>query len=85
MEISRKFALDIGGTLAKLAYLDQEDPSSDLDFRTSYGTIHLALFQSQDIAQIVYSLKSLGFSSKELPVTGGGAYKYSNDLEVISK
>ncbi|CAG9328291.1 PANK4 [Blepharisma stoltei] len=81
MENSRKFAIDIGGTLAKVAYLDQDEPASDLDFRTSYGTIHLAVFQSRDIDQTIGFLKNLGFNSKELPVTGGGAYKFSSELE----
>mmetsp|Transcript_19974 Transcript_19974/g.37019 ORF Transcript_19974/g.37019 Transcript_19974/m.37019 type:complete len:306 (-) Transcript_19974:2242-3159(-) len=74
-------ALDIGGTLAKIVYFDHTAPSSPLDFEYSDGVVHFVMRESRDIQGIISLLQSLNFNQATLHVTGGGAYKYSNDLE----
>jgi len=81
MEFKRTFGLDIGGTLAKLAYLDDREPRGPLDFETSQGTVHLKIFESNKIDEIVQFLHRKHFSCDQLAVTGGGAFKYSSVLE----
>ena len=81
MEAGSKFALDIGGTLSKLAYIDNLPIESELDFESSFGTVHLRIFINNDIPSIVDFMLSLGFKEQFLPMTGGGAYKYSAIFE----
>jgi type II pantothenate kinase len=74
-------ALDIGGTLAKVVYFDHKPASSPLDFPYLDGVVHFVMKESQDIQGIISLLESLQFNSPQLHVTGGGAYKYSVQLE----
>lgn len=74
-------ALDIGGTLAKIVYFDSSPAASPLDFPYADGVVHLVMKDSQDIQGIIAFLQSLNFDQSTLHVTGGGAFKYSNDLE----
>lgn len=77
------FALDIGGTLAKIAYIDHNEPKGELDFETSKGTVHLIHRDSKDIEGIIDFLKSKKFNAPVLRVTGGGAFKFQEILEVF--
>lgn len=78
------YALDIGGTLSKIAYIDHTEPKGQLDFETSRGTVHLTHMDSKDIQSTIDFLKSKKFNAPVLRVTGGGAYKYQELLEVFS-
>ena len=81
MEISYRFALDIGGTLSKLAYVDETPPECDLDFLSSVGTVHLRIFNNSQISDLISYMQLKNFSEPILPITGGGAYKYSTLFE----
>lgn len=81
MGSERKFGIDIGGTLAKVAYIDASNPVPVLDFESSLGTIHFASFESRDTTALINFLRSKHFASTTLNVTGGGAFKYSSELE----
>jgi type II pantothenate kinase len=74
-------ALDIGGTLAKVVYFNHTPASSPLDFPYLDGVVHFVMKDSQDIQGIISLLQSLQFDSPQLHVAGGGAYKYSVELE----
>lgn len=75
------FAVDIGGTLAKLAYIDSMPPNTDLDFITDQGTVHLLAFNNSDVLDLISLMKSLNFNCPTLPITGGGSYKYCQLFE----
>lgn len=75
------FAIDIGGTLSKLAYIDNLPPQSDLDFISDRGTIHLQIFSNNNIPVLINLMKTLNFCSPVLPMTGGGSYKYCQLFE----
>ena len=75
------FGIDIGGTLSKLAYLDNLPPHSNLDFTCDRGTIHLQIFSNSNIPDLITLMKSLNFHSPVLPMTGGGSYKYCQLFE----
>ena len=81
MENQFKFGLDIGGTLAKLAYIDDFPPETELDFSSSRGTVHLRIFNNDNIQELLEFMQNLGFNSPILPMTGGGAYKYNSLFE----
>lgn len=81
MENSFKFALDIGGTLSKLAFIDKNPCDSDLDFTSSLGTVHLRIFQNSHISDLLSFMQLHNFHEEILPITGGGAYKYTSFFE----
>jgi type II pantothenate kinase len=81
MNQSLLFAVDIGGTLSKLAYIDNLPSSSDLDFPSSLGSVHLRVFENSELLSLISLMKSLGFNSETLSITGGGAFKYCSLFE----
>jgi pantothenate kinase len=81
MENETIFAIDIGGTLSKLAYINSSPVESNLDFESSKGTVHLRLFNNNDIKDLISYMKLLKFNQPVLNITGGGAYKYSSMFE----
>jgi type II pantothenate kinase len=75
------FAVDIGGTLSKLAYIDDSPLSSTIDFQSLKGRVHLKIFTNNEIPSLISFMKSLNFNSPVLPMTGGGSYKYCSLFE----
>lgn len=75
-------ALDIGGTLAKVCWLDSSPPSNPLDFVYGDSTMHLLFFDTQDLDSLIAFVRPK-LQGRELPVTGGGAYKFCAKLEVM--
>ena len=75
------FAVDIGGTLSKLAYIDDSPLLSNIDFTSSKGSVHLKIFTNSEIPILISFMKSQNFNSPTLPMTGGGAYKYCSLFE----
>ena len=73
-------ALDIGGTLAKVCWVDSVAPTDPLDFECGTGTMHLCLFDTQDLDSLIAFIRPK-LQGEELPVTGGGAYKFCEKLE----
>ena len=73
-------ALDIGGTLAKVCWVDSDQCSSPLDFGDCGETLHLSLFDTQDLDSLIAFIRPK-IRGEELPVTGGGAYKFCDKLE----
>ena len=73
-------ALDIGGTLAKVCWVDSAAPVDPLDFEYEGATMHLSLFDTQDLDSLIAFI-SPKLQGEELPVTGGGAFKYCEKLE----
>ena len=81
MEGRSSVSLDIGGTLAKVSWLDSSESSSPLDFSYNGLIMHLLFFDTQDLDSLIAFVRPK-LTASELPVTGGGAYKYCEKLEV---
>lgn len=81
MDNTARFGVDIGGTLAKLAYIDLLPVNSELDFISSKGTVHLRVYENSNIPKLLEYMQSLNFNDPVLPMTGGGSYKYCSLFE----
>eukprot|EP01132_Coremiostelium_polycephalum_P005431 gene5431-6775_t len=82
----KHFALDIGGTLAKLVYFVQNSRSSDDPKSEIGGKLHFIKFQTKNIEDcfdfiLENNLHIDEGKPKVVRVTGGGAYKYADLFE----
>eukprot|EP01133_Synstelium_polycarpum_P012028 gene12028-14069_t len=82
----KHFALDIGGTLAKLVYFVQNRHENNGDKNELGGKLHFIKFQTKNIDDcfnfiIENKLHLEDGKPKVVRVTGGGAYKYADLFE----